>query len=140
VTGGRNSRLDELQAAILRVRLPLLDEGNERRRAIVQRYVEALAPGSGRFVARSGGEYVGHLAVCVFDDRERVQAKFEAAGIGTDVHYPIADHRQPAWSESYLGVSLPVTEHAVAHVLTLPCFPELTEAEIDRVCEVLGGL
>jgi len=56
------------------------------------------------------------------------------------VHYPIADHRQPAWSDEYADVRLPVTEHAVTHVLTLPCFPELTEHEIERICEVLRAL
>jgi dTDP-4-amino-4,6-dideoxygalactose transaminase len=78
--------------------------------------------------------------VVVAEDRERLRAALDAAGVGTDVHYPIADHRQPAWSEDYADVRLPVTEHAVQHVLTVPCFPELTEEEVARVCEVLRDL
>jgi dTDP-4-amino-4,6-dideoxygalactose transaminase len=140
VPGGRNSRLDELQAAVLRVRLGKLDERNARRRRIVARYADALAADAGRFVASGEEDYVAHLAVAVFDDRERVRVRFEAAEIGTDVHYPVADHEQPAWRDEYAGVRLPVTEHAVAHVLTVPCFPELTEDETERVCEVLRGL
>jgi aminotransferase EvaB len=138
--GGQNSRLDELQAAVLRTRLGRLDEGNERRRSIVDRYARALAPDVGRFVALKGEDYVAHLAVVLFEDREAPRNALDSAGIGTDVHYPLADHRQPAWSDEYADVRLPVTEHAVTHVLTLPCFPELTEDEIARVCEVLRGL
>ena len=138
--GGRNSRLDELQAAVLRVGLGRLDERNDRRREIVERYADALAPGVGRFVSGNGEEYVAHLAVLVAEDRERVRAALEAAGIGTDVHYPVADHQQRAWLDDYSEVRLPVTEHAVEHVLTVPCFPELTEDEVERVCEVLHEL
>jgi dTDP-4-amino-4,6-dideoxygalactose transaminase len=140
LTGGRNSRLDELQAAVLRIRLGRLDEWNARRREIVSRYADALAADAGRFVASEGEDYVAHLAVAVFGDRERARARFETAGVGTDVHYPVADHQQSAWREEYADVRLPVTEDAVAHVLTLPCFPELTEDETERVCEVLRGL
>jgi aminotransferase EvaB len=140
LAGGANSRLDELQAAVLRIRLRRLDEENERRRSIVRRYVDALAPETGRLVARDGEDYVAHLAVLLTEDRERARAALDSAGIGTAVHYPIADHRQPAWTAGYPGVSLPVTEHAVDHVLTLPCFPELTAHEVERVCEVLRAL
>lgn len=137
---GRNSRLDELQAAVLRFRLRRLDELNARRRAIVGQYEEAVPGHVGRFATGSGEDYVAHLAVVVAKDRERLRMAMEEAGIGTDVHYPTADHRQPAWRTDYPDVSLPVTEHVVAHVLTLPCFPELREEEIERVCEVLRGL
>jgi dTDP-4-amino-4,6-dideoxygalactose transaminase len=138
--GGRNSRLDELQAAVLLVRLPHLDEWNAARRSIVRRYAEAVAPAAGRFAARDGEDYVAHLAVLVAEEPVRVAAALDRAGIATDVHYPIPDHRQPAWRADYAGVRLPVTEHACEHVLTLPCFPELTDGEIERVCEVLRGL
>ena len=140
VVGGGNSRLDEIQAAVLRVELPGLDERNARRREIVGRYADALRPAAGRLVAREGEEYVAHLAVIEAGDRDRAVAVLERAGISTDVHYPVADHRQPAWAEGYAGVSLPVTEHAVGHVLTVPCFPELTTGEVDRVCEALRGI
>ena len=137
LAGGWNSRLDELQAAVLRVGLARLEERNERRREIVGRYAAALPAHAGRFVSSDGEDFVGHLAVILAEDRERLAAALKAAGIGTDVHYPIADYDQPAWRT---GVRLPVTDHAVAHVLTVPCFPELTEDEIQRVCEALGEL
>ena len=137
---GRNSRLDELQASLLLTRLPHLDRWNARRRTIVQSYAEAIAPNVGRFVARPSDDYVAHLAVIVAEDRERLRAKLDAAGVGTDVHYPVADHRQQAWRDDYPDVALPVTEHAVEHVLTVPCFPELSDEEVERVCEALNEL
>jgi dTDP-4-amino-4,6-dideoxygalactose transaminase len=140
VAGAQNSRLDELQAAVLRIRLGHLEEWNAERRRIVERYAEALSPEAGRFVGEGGEAYVGHLAVGIFEDRDRARATLDAAGIGTDVHYPIADHQQPAWRDEYTDLRLPVTERAAQNVLTVPCFPELTEEEIERVCEVLSGL
>jgi dTDP-4-amino-4,6-dideoxygalactose transaminase len=137
VAGGWNSRLDELQAAVLRVGLPRLDERNERRREVVSRYAEALPADAGYFVRSDGEDYVAHLAVIVAEDRDRVAAALAAAGIGTDVHYPVADYDQPAWRTD---VQLPVTDHAVAHVLTIPCFPELTDDEVAVVCGVLSEL
>jgi dTDP-4-amino-4,6-dideoxygalactose transaminase len=140
IAGGRNSRLDEIQAAVLRISLGQLDERNARRRWIVERYAAALSPDAGRFVSGGGEEYVAHLAVVISEDRERLRAALRAASVDTDVHYPIADHRQPLWSSEYDDIRLPVTEDAVAHVLTVPCFPELTDVEVGRVCEVLHGL
>ena len=140
VPRGRNSRLDELQAAILRLRLPRLDGWNERRRGIAARYAEALSGSAGRLVRSDGESYVAHLAVALVEDRDRARAHLQEREIGTDVHYPVADHRQPAWDGAYDDVHLPVTEHAVEHVLTLPCFPELTDNEVDRVCEALTDL
>jgi len=139
IPGGRNSRLDELQAAVLRIGLDGLDDRNARRRRIVEEYAHALSPDVGRFVTGAGEQFVAHLAVAVVEDRERVRAALEAAGVDTDVHYPIADHLQPAWRDDYPDLSLPVTEYAVEHVLTVPCFPELTGEEVERVCEALGG-
>ncbi|MFL5925914.1 MAG: DegT/DnrJ/EryC1/StrS family aminotransferase [Gaiellaceae bacterium] len=137
---GRNSRLDELQAAILRLRLPHLDDWNARRRVIVTRYMEALPPSAGRFVAADEPSYVGHLAVFLAPDRPRAERLLAGAGIGTAVHYPIADHRQPVFGGEYDGLTLPVTEAGIDRVLTVPCFPELTEPEIERVCEALVDL
>ena len=138
--GGRNSRLDELQAAVLRTRLGRLDRENERRREIVGRYSAALLPERGRFISGPGEEFVAHLAVALVEDRERVRTSLDAAGVGTDIHYPVGDHRQPAWAADYAAIQLPVTDDAVTRLLTLPCFPELTGDEVDHVCEALRGL
>ena len=137
IPGGRNSRLDELQAAILRTRLPLLAAANERRREIVRAYDGALGSSAARLVTQSGEDSVAHLAVLMADQRDGVRSRFEEAGIATDVHYPLADHRQPVWGDRYAGAHLPVTEHAVEHVVTIPCYPELTDDEVTRVCSVL---
>jgi dTDP-4-amino-4,6-dideoxygalactose transaminase len=138
--GGTNSRIDELQAAALRVRLPHLDGWNARRRDIVSAYASALRPGAGRFVATEDESFVGHLAVFVTPERDQARERFTRAGISTEIHYPIPDHRQPVWDGAYADVSLPVTESVAEQVTTLPCFPALTDDEVARVCEVLGEL
>jgi dTDP-4-amino-4,6-dideoxygalactose transaminase len=134
--GGRNSRLDELQAAILRVRLGVLAEGTERRRTIHRAY-EAADRG-GRLINRAGEDYVGHLAVLRTDARDDVRARFTAAGIQTDVHYPIPDHLQPLAGGA--AGSLPATERAAGEILSIPMFPELRDDEVARVAAVLETL
>lgn len=136
MAGGMNSRMDELQAAIVRVKLPYLDSWNERRRHIHSRY-EAAAGAGIRFVTSSKPGSIGHLAVIEIEARDSVRQSLEAAGIATDVHYPIPDHLQPLVA----GGSPPrlaVTERAAQHILSLPLFPELRDDEIDRVCDALG--
>lgn len=138
--GGRNSRLDELQAAFLRVRLPHLDRWNEARRAVVARYA-AAAEGTGvRVLPATGPGHVAHLAVLVADDREAARAALTEAGVQTDVHYPVPDHRQEPFAAEHAGVSLPVTERLAGQVLSLPCFAELRDDEVERVCAVLRTL
>ena len=141
---GRNSRLDELQAAVLRVRLPHLAGWNARRREVVARYADALGGSASRRMvhgdAAGSTAYVGHLAVMITPDRDADRAAFDAAGIRTDVHYPVPDHRQPVLVDRCGDVRLPVTERAATEILTLPCFAELTDAEIERVCDVLAKL
>jgi dTDP-4-amino-4,6-dideoxygalactose transaminase len=135
--GGRNSRLDELQAAVLRVRLPRLDEGNARRREIRRRYAESSAA---RFFGTDDTSSVAHLAVLDAVDRDRARSLLGAAGIGTDVHYPVPDHRQPFVADHEVAGSLVVSEGLADRILTVPCFPELTDTEVDRVCEGLSAL
>ncbi|TAN62904.1 MAG: DegT/DnrJ/EryC1/StrS family aminotransferase [Magnetospirillum sp.] len=134
--GGRNSRLDEMQAAFLRVKLPLLDGWNARRRAIVARYRAALPDGA---MPKPGLDDVGHLAVARLADREAVRGRLAEAGIQTAIHYPVADYRQPALA--HLGPVPPLaeTERALAEILTLPCFPELTDTELDMVATILAA-
>jgi dTDP-3-amino-2,3,6-trideoxy-4-keto-D-glucose/dTDP-3-amino-3,4,6-trideoxy-alpha-D-glucose/dTDP-2,6-dideoxy-D-kanosamine transaminase len=133
--GGRNSRLDEMQAAILRARLPHLDARNERRRAL-HRVYEGVSSDAVRVLNTGSEAFTGHLAVIVTDRRDDLRAAFRDAGIGTDVHYPIPDHRQPALPDSV--VPLPVTERAAEQVLSVPLFPELRDDEAARVAHVLA--
>jgi dTDP-4-amino-4,6-dideoxygalactose transaminase len=138
---GRNTRMDELQAAILRAKLPGLDAANERRREIHARYEQAAAGSAGiRIVNRSGESFIGHLAVAVADDRDAVRAALAERGIRTDVHYPIADHLQPLIAGEGARPALPATEQATASVISLPLFPELRDDEVDRVCAALAEL
>ncbi len=135
IEGGRNSRLDEMQAAVLRVKLPHLDGWNERRREIHRAYERAERPGV-RVVNRAGDSYIGHLAVVEVDDRPHAIDVLARHGIGTAVHYPIPDHLQPIAEAA--GVTLPVTEAAAGRILSLPLFPELTDGEVKRVVTALG--
>lgn len=130
--GGANSRLDEIQAAVLREKLPLLDGWNARRRAIVQRYRAGLAHLGWQLPAEPGEESVGHLFIVRTPKREAIRQVLKERGIATDVHYPIGDHQQPAYR---VALSLPVTERAGEELLTLPCFPEMLDDEVDRVIE-----
>lgn len=130
--GGRNSRLDEMQAAVLAAKLPHLDRANAERRAIASRYNQALADLPLRLPASVGDDYVAHLYVLRSTRREALRAFLGDAGIATDVHYPLPDHWQPVLGERAV-MFLPVTEAACAQVLSLPCFPGLSEPQIDRV-------
>jgi dTDP-4-amino-4,6-dideoxygalactose transaminase len=138
--GGRNSRLDELQAAVLRVRLPLVESGNARRRAIIARYAAAAAGTGVHVLPAADAGHAGHLAVALAESRDDVRAALAERGVQTDVHYPIADHRQAPFAAAYRDVHLPHTEWALERIFTLPCFPELTEAEIDQVCDALRSV
>ena len=140
---GVNSRLDEVQAAILRVKLAHLDAQNERRRAVAAAYDVALAGSSLIAPARrSGAEHVFHLYVVRTRDRDAMQARLREAGIGTGIHYPVPVHRQPA----YLGrvalgpAACRATEAASAEILSLPLYPELTDAQVAQVIEAVRVL
>lgn len=134
---GVNSRLDELQAAILRVKLRHLDAWNERRRAIAARYAGALAGLPDLVLPREqpGAYHVYHLYVVRTPHRDALQQHLRARGVGTQVHYPVPVHLQEAYQDlGYRPGSLPETERAAAEILSLPLYPELTDAQIEHVC------
>ncbi len=136
IAGGRNSRLDELQAALLSTLLPHLDAWNARRRAIAEAYSTRIAHPRIRCpdpAGARGGSDVAHLYVVTSPDRAGLAAHLQRAGIASAVHYPVPDHRQPAHGNRFAGCALPRSEGACAEVLTLPCFPEMTAAEVDAV-------
>jgi dTDP-4-amino-4,6-dideoxygalactose transaminase len=137
--GGRNSRLDEMQAAILRAKLPHLDGWNERRRATAARYSSAFENLPLRAPCMPDESYVAHLYVIRTPDRVLIRDGLKAAGIATDVHYPIPDYRQASVAPQLQGAmpQLPLTEQCCDHVLTLPCFPEMTDAEVDTVIQAV---
>ncbi len=135
VRGGRNSRLDELQAAVLRTKLPHLDAWNARRRAIAARYRAGLADLDILPPAIADGADVAHLFVVRHARRDALRRALDAAGIASDVHYPIPDHRQGVSAQP--ATPLPATEAACTEVLTLPCFPGLAFDAVDRVITVV---
>jgi dTDP-4-amino-4,6-dideoxygalactose transaminase len=140
---GFNSRLDELQAACLRVNLRRLAARNARRAAIAGRYdaafasLASLAPGL-RLPppARAGEISAHHLYVVRVDDRDAFRRRLAAAGIGTDVHYPRAVHEQTAFAALPRG-PLPETERAMREVVSLPLYPQLLDSEVERVIEAV---
>jgi dTDP-4-amino-4,6-dideoxygalactose transaminase len=142
-TAGVNSRLDELQAAILRVKLRHIDAQNGRRRTIAARYDDALAASTLiRPARRPGAQHVFHLYVVRSAQRDQVQIRLREAGIGSGIHYPAPVHLQPAYDGRVaIGpTGLAQTERAAREVLSLPLYPELTDEQVGRVCEALAGL
>lgn len=130
---GRNSRLDEMQAAILREKLPSLDGWNAQRREIAQRYNAAFTGHDMLLPPAAGEDYVAHLYVVRVPDREGFREHLKQHGIATDVHYPIADYAQAAYRDRVGTVSLEQTERACRTVVTLPCYPGLQPQDVDRV-------
>jgi dTDP-3-amino-2,3,6-trideoxy-4-keto-D-glucose/dTDP-3-amino-3,4,6-trideoxy-alpha-D-glucose/dTDP-2,6-dideoxy-D-kanosamine transaminase len=137
---GRNSRIDEIQAAVLCVKLEHVDEWNAERRAIVSRYAEAVRRPAA-IVGHSASFNVCHLAVLRTPGRDAVQRAMAQAGIATAIHYPVLDCDQV--SESGLParkLPLSVSERARGGILSLPCYPSLTQQEVERVGEALTKL
>lgn len=137
---GVSSRLDTLQAAILRVKLRYIDEWNEARRKVASWYDELLAGQNGivRPVADPRATPVFHLYVVQIDDRDRVRETLNAAGIGAGVHYPVPVHEQPAFRHLGHGPeAFPATSRVAKRVLSLPIYPEITRAQVERVAAAL---
>jgi len=136
---GVNSRLDEMQAAILRVKLPVLKNDNERRRQIAQKYKDALAGSEVEFQGEIPGTlHAMHLFVIALEKREKLAGFLKKGGIETAHHYPQAIHQQPAYiGKIEGGENLPNTEQLYTKILTLPMYPELTDAQVETVCRAL---
>lgn len=132
---GINSRLDELQAAVLRIKLRRLDEWNGQRRKHAAAYTERLQGLVACPVERPGSEHVYYAYVIQAKNRERLRAELAAQSIQTGIHYPLPLHFQQACAAFACPPgSLPVTEQMAGRILSIPMFPELTEEEIERVC------
>jgi dTDP-4-amino-4,6-dideoxygalactose transaminase len=136
IGGGRNSRLDEVQAAVLLDKLPCLDQWNRQRRDIARRYSEGLQGLPLTLPPSLGDDYVAHLYVIRTRQRARLARRLGDMAIATAVHYPVADQRQPAFSMDD-PPDLPATEEATETVLTLPCYPGLPPAEQDLVINTI---
>lgn len=139
---GLNSRLDEIQAAVLRAKLPRLEADNERRRQIASRYLAALADTELAPVAVSDDVVSArHLFVVEAPSRAALEEHLRGHGVETLVHYPIPCHLQPAYRE--LGQregSCPVAEAASKRIVSLPLYPSMSDDDVDRVVEAIGSV
>ena len=131
--GGRNSRLDEMQAAVLSTKLPYVDAQNARRREIARCYTERISNPAIDVPLRAGESDVVHLFVVRSRDRDALAVHLRHEGIHTDVHYPVPDHRQPVFGARFATTKVPVTERLAGEVLTLPCHPAMTDDEVSHV-------
>ncbi|MCL2336169.1 MAG: DegT/DnrJ/EryC1/StrS family aminotransferase [Firmicutes bacterium] len=135
---GRNSRLDELQAAVLTEFLPFLNGWNLRRRQIAQRYAkEIFAPGI-ILPEVDGEDYVSHLFVVRAKNRDFFRAHLHACGVSTEVHYPVPDYRQPVFGTRFSDILLDNSELLANEVVTLPCYPEMSDGEVEQVVEAVN--
>ena len=138
---GYNERIDGIQAACLRVKLPYLDEWNAIRRRHARRYADGLADAPVRLLGETADTpCVFHLFPVRSDDREALLVRLTAAGVDAGVHYPVSAHRHPAIVEAFetpAAGALPHAEAWAREELSLPMFAELRADEIDRVVEVL---
>lgn len=136
---GYNSRLDPIQAAVLRVKLAYLDEWNERRRVVADMYMKQLADtGLSLPYVPEWSEPIWHLFVIRSSERDLLKKHLESQGIATLIHYPIPPHRQQAYAEMGLQEgSLPISEAIHREVLSLPIGPHLNMEQVGRVVEAI---
>lgn len=142
---GYNSRLDEIQAVILRSKLKRIAQYNEGRRRAAHQYSAGLDAIDGTSPPHEDGKgvHVYHQYTLLSERRDEIMKALQAAGIGCAVYYPIPLHQQKAFADSCQGQSLPVTEDIAKHCMSLPIFPELNEEQVEAVLgvirEVMGG-
>jgi dTDP-4-amino-4,6-dideoxygalactose transaminase len=136
---GTNSRMDEIQAAVLRQKLPRIADWTQARRAIAARYDLAFSGTACRPQrVLPGCESAYHLYTMGVDDRDAVRRTLEARGVATGVYYPLPLHRQSCFAP-YEPAPCPVADRLALEVLSLPCFPGLTREEQDVVIEAVQG-
>ncbi len=136
---GYNSRLDEIQAAVLRVKLQYLDAWNAKRRELAREFTDRLGKlGIGVPCEPAKSTHVYHLYIVAVDDRDTVQAALKEAGIASGIYYPQPLHMaEPCRSLGYAKGAFPVAEEACRTTLAIPLFPEMSHAQVDEVLTVL---
>lgn len=131
--GGRNSRLDEIQAAFLRQKLKYLDLSNAKRRSIALQYNSSFSDLPIRCPVFSTDDFVAHLYVVRSTQRTALREFLDTSGIATEIHYPIPDHLQDVYKKNVIFEHLETTETSASEVLSLPCYPGMQQPQIDRV-------
>ncbi|HKT80053.1 MAG TPA: DegT/DnrJ/EryC1/StrS family aminotransferase [Vicinamibacterales bacterium] len=141
VAKGFNSRLDGLQAALLRVKLPHLDEANTRRAKHAATYARGLAASGIQLPeALPAPSHIYHLYVIRTSNRDGLMKHLSSFGIQTGIHYPIPIHQQPAYADlGYRSGAFPVTERLAGEILSLPMYPELTTEQVQAVISAVDG-
>ncbi|MSP53928.1 MAG: DegT/DnrJ/EryC1/StrS family aminotransferase [Gammaproteobacteria bacterium] len=134
---GYNSRLDEIQAAILRVKLPHLDTYNKLRHQAAQRYTALLKDIVTTPQESIASNHIYHQYTILHPQRDAIQAALKEANIASAIYYPIPIHEQPLFKNKYAHLELPHTEEFTAKCLSLPMFPELTSEQITKICDVI---
>lgn len=137
--GGRNSRLDEIQAAILNTLLPGLAADNAARLAIAQKYSSGICHNLIFTPSTPQEGYVAHLYVIRTTKRQELQTYMHSKGIATEVHYPVPDHQQPILQTPYAHILLPNTQILSEQILTLPCYPEMAANEVQYVIDTINS-
>ncbi|MDQ1086225.1 DegT/DnrJ/EryC1/StrS aminotransferase family protein [Siphonobacter sp. SORGH_AS_1065] len=136
---GVNSRLDELQAALLRVKIPYLDDDNQRRQAIAQRFLSEITnPDVQLPPAETCHQDAWHLFVVRHPRRDVFMKELQALGIQTMIHYPVPPHQQKAYQE-FSHLSLPLTEQLHREVVSLPLYPTLTDEEVSQIIAAVNA-
>jgi dTDP-4-amino-4,6-dideoxygalactose transaminase len=138
-----NSRLDEIQSAVLRIGLPKLDSMNEKRKQIIEQYSKALKEPKIRLVTSFQPGNVAHLAVLEIPEdlgRDRFQKHLKDRGISTDIHYPILDCDQIGLEPDARETPLTNSRRFASRVVSIPLFPELTDREVSQICLALENI
>ncbi len=140
---GRNSRIDELQAAVLLAKLPFLDQWNQRRCDIARYYAQNIRHPQITIVncksSNRKSDSVYHLFPVLSPLRDQLKAHLLRAGIETDIHYPVPPHRQPCYQRLGKGILLPITERIHRQILSLPCNPALSDRQVAAVVEAVNA-
>ncbi|HDO7894216.1 TPA: DegT/DnrJ/EryC1/StrS family aminotransferase [Legionella pneumophila] len=139
INGARNSRLDEIQAAILSEFLPNLDEANARRRAIATTYTNQIKHRDVIVPSAAKNNYVAHLYVIRSTHRDLLREYLYQLNIASEVHYPTPDYRQPILRASFDTAYLQNTERLVNEILTLPCYPEMSNEDVNYVITAINS-
>ena len=134
---GRNSRIDEIQAAILDVKLKYLDEANQRRKEIASLYINKVNNPL-ILIPQSDRDSVWHIFPILCERRDELQAYLKANGVETQIHYPIPPHQQKCYS-TWGQLLLPVTERIHREELSIPCHPAITKEEADKIIRLLNS-
>lgn len=132
---GRNSRIDEIQAAVLSVKLKYLDTENERRRQIADAYIRQIH--HPQILLPTGGDSVYHIFPVLCEQRDRLQQYLTANGVGTVIHYPIPPHKQRCYLDWH-AICYPITERIHAQELSIPCHQAMTDEEVARIIELMN--